>query len=308
MRDSNVHEATMEPVATIVFTAHNRRDMALDAVALAKAQTVPVEIIVCDDASSDGLAEALAEAHPDVVYMRSEVARGPCYHRNRGIEAARCPVVFPLDDDSMLVSPETVAQSLNDFADPRVALVAMPFANIYTSERVLQRRSAKAPEISVNFAACAHVVRKDAVERVGGYPEAFFYMGEEGDLAIRLIETGYRVILGSSDAIHHLQPPFRRSYKADFFGRRNTLLFYFLNAPAIALPLRLAGAMVRGLVFGLKNKCLKAAWDGIISGLAACWKLRRSRRPVSRACFRAFMACKQADSMSLAEFELILDS
>ena len=294
------------PQATIVFTAHNRREMVLDAVALARRQSVPVEIIVCDDASGDGLAEAMAAAHPDIRFLRSETPRGPCYHRNRGLEAASCPIVFPLDDDSMLVSPRTIAQALEEFADPRVALVAMPFRNIHSSDAILQRREGEQRQVSVDFAACAHGLRKDAVLQAGGFPEDYFYMGEEGDLAIRLISAGWRVVLGRSDPIDHLQPAFRRSYKPDFHGRRNTLLFYARHAPARALPLRLAGALFNNLRFGLRNDCLKAGILGSVSGLAAAWRTRALRAPVSARCFAAFIACKKAECMPLDEFEALL--
>ena len=297
----------MAPAAGIVFTAHNRREMVLEGVRLAKAQTVPVEIIVCDDASSDGLVEALAAAHPDVRVIRSDVSRGPCFQRNVGVAAASSEIVFPLDDDSMLVSPRTIEQTLPEFDDPRVAVVAMPFQHVLQSPTVHQRRRGEERETSVNYAACAHAVRRSAFLELGGYPEEYFYMGEEGDLAIRLLEAGHRLVVGAADPVHHLQPPGRRSYKPDFYGRRNLLLFYFRHAPLAALPARVGGAIARGIVFGWRNRCLKATFDGIAEGLRLGLAALPRRRPVSPRTFAAFSACKRAETMPLAELERRLD-
>jgi glycosyltransferase involved in cell wall biosynthesis len=290
-------------VASVVFTAHNRRELVLAAVRLAKAQTVPVEIIVCDDASGDGLGEVLADQHPEVRYLRSEESRGPCYHRNRGIAVASHPIVFPLDDDSLLTSPRTIEQTLPEFADPAVGLVAMPFRNILQGDKVLQRREGLSPEVVVAFVACAHGLRRSAVQAVGGYAEEYFYMGEEGDLAVRLIDHGYRVVLGTADPLDHMQPPGRRSYKADYYGRRNDVLFYYLRAPAWVMPARVAKTIVKGLVFGHRRRCLRAAVNGLVDGLRLMAGGRVRRTPVSTAAFAAFMRCKHAGSMPLDAFE-----
>ena len=148
--------------ATVVFTAHNRREMLLDAVALAKAQTVPLAIVVMDDASTDGTAEALVAAHPDVPCHRSATSLGPCHQRNRGVALATTDIVFLLDDDSMLVDPRTVEQSLADLAGaPDAAVLAIPYRNVLRAPTVLHGRADPGQrEVAMGFAACAHAVRR----------------------------------------------------------------------------------------------------------------------------------------------------
>jgi glycosyltransferase involved in cell wall biosynthesis len=283
--------------ATIVFTVHNRRDMLLNAVALAKAQTIPVEIIVMDDCSTDGVGELLGRQHPDVIHIRSDCSRGPCYQRNRGVERASAEYIFPLDDDSMLVSPRTVEQTLADFKDG-VALVAIPFQNILQSEAIRHARLiAGERQVAVDFAACAHAVRKSDYLAIGGYEESFFYMGEEGDLALRLLQRQRLVELGTADPIHHLQPPARRSYRADFYGRRNDVLFYYLRAPASRLPARICGTILKGLVFGVRNSCTRATIDGLFAGLKLSMSSQLRRHPVNRAIFDMFLRLKYGEQM-----------
>ena len=216
---------------------------------------------------------------------------------------AGCDIIFPLDDDSLLVSPRTVEQTLGEFTDDRVAVIAIPFQNILQSETVLQARGAGPRMATVNFAACAHAVRKSVFQAVGGYTEDYFYMGEEGDLALRLMELGYFVELGAADPIHHMQPPRRRSYRPDFYGRRNDLLFYYLRCPARYLPARFAGTIVKGLLFGARNECMKATLDGLTAGIKASLSRATTRAPVSPRTFRTFLAWKYRGHVPMAEVD-----
>ena len=103
----------MKPAATIVFTTYNRQDILRQAIQAAQKQTVPIDIIVMDDASTDGTATMMATEFPNIKYYRSSENKGPCYQRNRGIELAKTEIVFPLDDDSILQSPHTPENAID---------------------------------------------------------------------------------------------------------------------------------------------------------------------------------------------------
>ncbi len=285
-------KSAVPATATVLFTAHNRKDLVLDAIRYALTQTIPVDIIIADDASSDGTQEAVRAAYPDVTYLRSDVSRGPCFQRNRGLQAAQTDIVFPLDDDSMLVSPRTLEQAMVAFADPTVGIVAMPFQNILQGEAVKQGQEWVIDGLFFDFVACAHGVRRQPVAEIGGYYEPFFYMGEETDLAIRLHDIGLRTVICESDPLHHLQPPARRSYRPDFYGRRNDVLFAYVRAPAGGMPLKLIRAMAAGMWFGLRTKRIRATLDGF----AAAWREILTgtvkREPVSRRTFDLMMMAR----------------
>jgi len=279
--------------ATIVFSAHNRRDMVLDAVAHALRQTVPVHVIVADDASTDGTQTAVAAAYPGVTYLRSDQSRGPCFQRNRGLAAAATEFVFPLDDDAMLVSERTLEQALAAFGEG-VGLVAMPFQNILQSDTVLQPPSWAPDGVFFDFVACAHGVRRGAVLAVGGYYEPYFYMGEESDLALRLGDAGWRTVIAPSDPVHHLQPPARRSYRPDFYGRRNDVLFTWLRAPLARLPAELARVVLRGFLFAARTGRMRATVDGYLAAVRAIVHGEARRAPVREETYAAFLAARAA--------------
>ncbi len=292
----------MASVTTIVFTTHNRRDLLRQAIVAARGQSVPLDILVMDDASTDGTAAMMAAEFPDIGYHRSSSNVGPCYHRTRGIELAATDIVFPLDDDSILQSPHTIEQTLAEFTHDRIGAVAIPFANKLQGNEIFTRAPATDDiYLTHAFVAAAHAVRREVFLKAGGYRDFFFYMGEEGDICIRMLEIGYCVRLGNADPIHHMQPPARISARADRYGRQNDILFVCCNVPSAVLPLYLAGTTLKGLWFGLKVGRLGNALSGFASGYRLAVECADARTPVSDDCFRLFRTLKKRQQVGFAE-------
>jgi glycosyltransferase involved in cell wall biosynthesis len=290
------------PKATIVLTTHDRRDLLRKAIEAARRQTVPVEIMVMDDNSTDGTAEMMERDFPDISYHRTNRTKGPCFHRNNGIALARTEIVFPLDDDSILQSPETVAQTLREFEDPRIGAVAIPFINLLQTDTITSvAPDRNAQYVTAAFVAASHAVRREAFLKAGGYREVFFYMGEEADLCIRMLDLGLLVRLGCADPIHHYQPKGRISFAADFFGRQNDVLFLVYNAPSRHLSVFLLATTIKGLWFGLRIGRLGTMVRGLFRGYVLAIRERRNRRPVSAVCFRCFRKLKRQGAMRMEE-------
>ena len=89
---------------SVIIPTHNRADSCVRAIESALAQTLPpLEVIVCDDRSSDNTEAAislLAASDERVRYFRrTSGPRGPGATRNRAIAQARGEFVAFLDDD-----------------------------------------------------------------------------------------------------------------------------------------------------------------------------------------------------------------
>src|SRR4051812_33725473 len=106
------------PDATILIVTHNRRDELRRALTSAREQEGDNEILVLDDASTDGTAEMVAREFTEARLVRTEESYGCIGQRNRGAELARAPIIVSLDDDAVFTSPQTVRQTLEDFDDP----------------------------------------------------------------------------------------------------------------------------------------------------------------------------------------------
>src|SRR5215213_2556152 len=89
-------------VVTFLIAAYNRRDVLLGTLGQLRRCGLPAEsfeTIVVDNASTDGTADAVAEAFPEVVLIRQTVNRGACA-KNAGLQYARGKYIVFLDDDS----------------------------------------------------------------------------------------------------------------------------------------------------------------------------------------------------------------
>lgn len=89
----------MSPAVTIVIPAHNEAHRLRETIlAIEDTADVPYEVIVVDDASTDGCAALLAdEDHQHVRLVRSPVPLGVAGARNRGAEEARAPILLFMD-------------------------------------------------------------------------------------------------------------------------------------------------------------------------------------------------------------------
>ena len=296
-----------EPAASVVIPTRSRRELLRETIAAALRQTVPVEVIVVDDGSTDGTREMVAEEFPQVRYHRFEGPNGPAFIRNRGSEMARAPILFPIDDDAVMVSPETVARTLEDFADPRVGAVGIPYINVSRSDTVNQHPPAgKNPPVLVEaYVGASHAVRRELFLKLGGYREHLFYMGEEGDYCIRMLAAGFFVRLGSAPPIHHHESVQRATWRMDYYGRRNDVLFAWYNVPTVDLPLHLTGTVFNGLraAAGGAQHPMKMI-SGTMAGLAGIVRHWKDRRPVPRDVYRVSRRLKKGGAISLDELRL----
>jgi lipopolysaccharide biosynthesis glycosyltransferase len=103
------------PQISVVIPTHNRKDLLVRALHSVFAQTLPPqEIIVVDDASSDGTGAAVAglqaQSPVPLRYLCSDTAGGAAAARNRGWRAAQAEVIAFLDDDDQWLAHKLESQ------------------------------------------------------------------------------------------------------------------------------------------------------------------------------------------------------
>ena len=297
----------MELRTTIVFTTHNRRDLLRQAIVAAQNQSVQVRILVMDDASTDGTSEMMASEFSDIEYYRSSQNLGPCYHRNKAMELAKTEIVFGLDDDSILQSPHTVEQILQEFDDKCIGAVAIPYINTLQSNQIYNQTPEDEHVYVIHaFSACAYAIRRNAFLKSGRYREEFFYMGEEADLCIRMLQHGFVIRLGKTAPIHHLQPPNRVLARVDMFERRNDILSFYCNTPALLLLPYLVATTIKGLAHGIKVGRLNNVIKGLIQGYTFVFNNTKLRSPVSLKSFWLYRKIKRHKNIAFDEIEQYL--
>ena len=173
------------------------------------------EVIVVDDASTDGSVALVRRLFPDVRVIELDENRGPCAARNRGLREARQRFVLAVDNDAVL-RPDVLGRLRQALEERPEVAIAMPRSVLHDEpERVhydsgafhyvglLSLRNFYTPlseavgegvvETSALIGICV-LMDRDAVLEVGGYDEAFFYLAEDYELSYRLKLTGHRLV------------------------------------------------------------------------------------------------------------------
>jgi glycosyltransferase involved in cell wall biosynthesis len=98
--------ATVPFAASLVIPTYNRKSELRELLHSGQRQTVPLEILVMDDGSTDGTLEMVKSQFPKIALHQEDAGRGPTLLRNRGVEKASCNIVFSLDNDTVFVAIE----------------------------------------------------------------------------------------------------------------------------------------------------------------------------------------------------------
>ena len=229
------------PAVTIAILNYQRKDLLRRCLEAAVAQEYPdLEIIVVDNASTDGSDAMVEREFPGVRLLRLETNIG-CAARNAGVEAARGDIVLTIDNDVLLGSPTDVATAVDVFV--RHASAACVNFKIVGADGRLLRRDWCHPRDAAQWAdaefltdyvlegASAH--RRTAFLRTGGYWPALF-LGHEGwDLGLRLLRDGHDLVYSPRVAVVHLaSPEARPSSRIYYTFTRNGIWVALRNYPA----------------------------------------------------------------------------
>ena len=223
------------PLLTISIVHHDGLAMLRDCLkSLAQFPPgIPYEVLVVDNASTDGAREMLAQTYPHIRVICREQRHGFGDNHNRAIEAARGKFLLLLNDDTLLT--ENALDELLQCAErnPNAAVVGAYLAN---ADGTLQPSCYKFPspvrcirenllltaafphsrifgdyrawrhdtEQEVDFVGgAAMLVRREAIAQVGGFNERFFMYAEETDWQYRMMRAGWQTVFCPTARIVH---------------------------------------------------------------------------------------------------------
>ena len=293
---------SQEPDATVLITTRDRQARVQTAVRSSLEQTARVEVIVMDDGSSDGTPEKIRLEFPEVRVIRSESPIGASMQRNLGFAAARAPIVVCLDDDAYFSSPNTVAQTISAFDDPRIGVVTIPYVNVRREQHLRQRAPDEERWVAGTFGAGASAVSAQAFHRAGGYAD-LAEQGEESDLAVRLLEHGSVVLLGRADHVVHDEELLVKPARTHFLSSRNHLLGTWRNVPWPYLPGRIAAVTAKVMLIGIRKQQWRATLLGVGVAARACATGRFPREPVRRSTYVLARQLLRRGPLPLAQVE-----
>jgi glycosyltransferase involved in cell wall biosynthesis len=181
----------------VVIPCFNQAEYLGEAIESALAQTVPVDVIVVDDGSTDESAE-VASRYPVKVLRQQN--RGASAARNAGIAASDHAWILPLDAADR-IEPETVA-ALIDLDDIVVPSCLTFGAAVHPWVPELGH-PALADFLEANYSTATALYRRWVWEKAGGYDEAMLHGGEDWDFWIRALAAGAGITVVSDKLMRY---------------------------------------------------------------------------------------------------------
>ena len=247
----------------VVLITWNRRDEALAAIGRLLALPERVPVVVVDNASSDGTADAVRATYPQVQLLALPDNRG-AVARNLGVELLRTPYVAFCDDDTWWEPGSLSAAADVLDACPRLAvlnarIVVEPGGRDDPIVAELRNSPVRGPSwlpgpALGSFLAGASVVRREAFLGCGGFSERLWLGGEEELLAVDLAAAGWELCYLEELTVHHQASTLRDAHVRRRMGLRNTLWFTWLRRPvrpALRRTLQLARTVPRDRISAL---------------------------------------------------------
>ena len=272
-------------------------------------QTHPrVEVIVVDNASTDGSRELLAREYPDVRVVALAENRGFAGACNEGIRASHGEFVALLNNDTE-VDPHWAQAVVDAFArHPEAGLVASKMLlfdrrdtfhtagdtyrldGIPGNRGVWQKDEGQFDAEERVFSACggSAAYRRSMLDQIGLLDEDFFFSCEDLDLAWRAQLAGWKCVYTPAAVVYHKLKSTGGGPIASYHDGRNFIWLIAKNYPS-SLWRRYRGAIL-GAQWRLAWEALRA-WRGaeararlrgMLAGLLGLPRMLKKRRGVQR--------------------------
>lgn len=214
------------PDVSVVIVSYNTRQLTIECVQsiLDQAQSASVEVIVADNASSDGSAEALRIAFPNITVVANERNLGFAGANNVGIRLATGRYVLLLNPDTLIL--DHAIDRMVDYMDARPD-IGCAGCQVWFDETSMQRTCFRFPSPTALFLAYAGLqgafpdsrwlcgqwmpdwdrrserdvdvvsgmfmfIRRETLEQVGLMDDDYFIYAEEADWCYRAWKKGWR--------------------------------------------------------------------------------------------------------------------
>jgi len=287
-------------VVSVVIINYNNKDFLRQCVTSALQLDWPeLEVIVVDNASSDGSPEMLeAEFGPRVRLIRRQ-QNSPTAGRNQGFHAARGAYILSLDNDIVLTDKTVVRKAVSLFTRfSKVAALAFKIGTVENPEEPLPEHwwySLSIKEAKNRFfwadyfSEGAVFFRTEVVRASGGYDEAFFRSFEANDLVFKLLRAGFDLLYCPNLSCGELRIRgflYKKRSDVSYLGVRNRIWIVWKYYPIWrALPYllgRIALSGFRSVRYGWFDQFLR----GVRDGLFAPRVIRLQRRPLDKEIWR----------------------
>ena len=286
---------------TIIIPNYNGCHFMEPCLASLKKQTYKdYQILVVDNASTDGSVEYVKEHYPEIEVIALKKNYGFSKAVNVGIRRSTTPYVILLNNDTT-ADPYYIEEMVRTIEkSPRIFSVSSKMIQMYHPElidsagdlytltgwgvcRGVGRRVSNYTETDEVFSACAGaaIYRRQVFQKIGLFDEKHFAYLEDIDVGYRARIFGYRNLYCPTALVYHVGSGTSGSKYNSFKVRlsaRNNIYLNYKNMPLLQLMvnfLPLFAGYVLKYAFFIKIGFGKDYKDGILEGLRTRKTLRK---------------------------------
>ena len=296
---------SLQPLVSVCIANYNGMEVIDDCLrsVLAQQGSIPVEILVHDDASSDGSVAHIRDRYPDVKLIVSETNVGFCVANNRMVAEARGEYLLLLNNDAALYPDalQTLLTEANRLGQP--GILGLPQYDAVSGELIdigslfdpflnpVPNLNPSRNDVGMIIGACLWLPKTLWTE-LGGFPEWFHTLAEDMYLCCRARLAGYPVrAVGSSGFRHRVghslgggkvttEKRLVTSRRRRALSERNKTFVMTTTYPgvvlALALPWHLFLLITEGILLSLLKRD-STLWRMIYAPLLpSLWRARNS--------------------------------
>ena len=281
------------PLISVIIPYYKRREIigqCLDSVF--SQDYVCREVIVIDNHSEDDVREVIERKGLDVRLIELSSNAGACAARNAGIQAARGEILVFIDDDMGFMSPFELSKMVKAFeSHPSHDVLAFRVCDPDTGGiRVREwchprywKDFSESEFETLWFCEGASAFKRKVFEACGTYYEPLFYGPEGWDLAVRVLDHGFRILYCPQLRAWHRPSSIGRSFDRQVFYFTRDYVWMAYKDYRIIDGLRfLVPKLAMMAYFTLRCGAYYAFLRGFRDGFTGLPGLRKHRTPISK--------------------------
>ena len=280
---------------SIMITTSNRLDeLRRTLQMLRKLDPAADEILITADGCTDGTAESVTLASPNVKLIVNQPAIGSVASRDRMMREAKGDLVLAVDDDSYPEQLDCIARIVPFFQERgELAVLHFPQRTDEYPETLAEPKFGSEEHLTRSFANSGAVLRRSAYLQLPGFEPGFYHMYEEPDYALQCAAAGYDVLFSPIVTIrHHYSGRARDEICIHHRHARNEFWSTLMRCPFPFALVMLSWRVFSQFRYACKRGCSWVVreplwWAQALAGVPHCL---RTRRPVSWAGYKRWLA------------------